>query len=126
MILPLLDAWMPKNCPPDCECVARSLVAMSNARDVKAFLIEISMLPSHAPSILTWDTRLPPSSATAMFMGCPISAAFFSAAAITLRASAKETPAMLIHSLWMGFWDFHLARRPQALYTDTCGAARWK
>jgi hypothetical protein len=37
---------------------------------------------------------LPPSSATAMFMGCPISAAFFSAAAITLRASVKETPAM--------------------------------
>jgi hypothetical protein len=26
-----------------------------------------------------------------MFIGCPISAAFFSAAAITLRASAKVT-----------------------------------
>ena len=33
MILPSFEAWMPKNWPPDCECVARSLVAMSNARD---------------------------------------------------------------------------------------------
>ena len=34
MILPLLEAWMPKNCPPDCEWVARSLVVMSKAREV--------------------------------------------------------------------------------------------
>ena len=26
MIRPSLDAWMPKNWPPDCECVARSFV----------------------------------------------------------------------------------------------------
>ena len=32
----------------------------------------------------TWETRLPPASATAMFMGCPISWDFFSAAAMTL------------------------------------------
>ena len=32
--LAVFEAWMPKNCPPDCECVARSLVVMSNARDV--------------------------------------------------------------------------------------------
>jgi hypothetical protein len=60
---------------------------MSNARDVYAFLIEISMLPSHAPSIRTCETKFPPPSATAIFIGCLISAAFFSAAAITLRAS---------------------------------------
>src|SRR5437899_7425163 len=82
---------MPKNCPPDCECCARSLVAISKAREVYAFLIEISILPSQAPSMRTWDTRLPPSSAMAMFIGCPISAAFFSAAAITRRASSKRT-----------------------------------
>src|ERR1700733_1478034 len=34
---------------------------------------------------------LPPPSATAIFIGCPISPAFFSAAAITLRASANVT-----------------------------------
>src|SRR5215469_14331979 len=82
---------MPKNWPPDCECVARSLVVMSKARDVYAFFIEISMLPSHAPSMRTCATRLPPSSATAMFIGCLISAAFFSAAAMTLRASSSLT-----------------------------------
>ena len=32
MMRPSLDAWMPKNCPPDWACVARSFVAMSNAR----------------------------------------------------------------------------------------------
>ena len=63
----------------------------SNARDVNAFLIEMSTLPSQAPSMRTWATRLPPSSATAMFIGCPISCAFFSAAAITRRASARLT-----------------------------------
>src|SRR5271166_5814495 len=49
------------------------------------------MLPIQAPSMRTWATRLPPSSATAMFMGCPISAAFFSAAAIIRRASSSFT-----------------------------------
>src|SRR5271157_5377434 len=52
------------------------------------------MLPIQAPSMRTWATRLPPSSATAMFMGCPISCAFFSAAAMTRRASARFTPAI--------------------------------
>jgi hypothetical protein len=36
----------------------------------------------------------PPSSATAMFMGWPISAAFFSAALITRRASSNFTAVM--------------------------------
>src|SRR5271167_4402033 len=39
----------------------------------------------------TWATKLPPPSATAMFIGCPISTDFFSAAAITRRASANVT-----------------------------------
>ena len=34
MIFPSLDAWIPKNCPPDWECAAKSLVEISNARDV--------------------------------------------------------------------------------------------
>src|SRR5690242_17254957 len=64
---------------------------MSKARDVKALLIEMSMLPIHAPSMRTCATRLPPPSTTAMFMGWPISAALRSAAAITLLASSKVT-----------------------------------
>src|SRR5467141_2894573 len=91
MILPLLEAWIPKNCPPDCECVARSLVAISKAREVYAFFWEMSMLPIQAPSMRTCATMLPPSSATAMFIGCPISLAFFSAAEITRRASSSFT-----------------------------------
>jgi hypothetical protein len=35
------------------------------------------------------ETRLPPASTTAMFMGCLMSAAFFSAAAMMVRASAR-------------------------------------
>src|SRR5256885_306484 len=64
---------------------------MSKAREVKAFLIEMSTLPSQAPSILTCETRFPPASQTAMFIGCPIWAAFFSAAAMTRRASSRFT-----------------------------------
>src|SRR5438270_1496409 len=89
MTLPSLEAWMPKNWLPDWEWVARSLVAMSKAREVQAFLMEMSMEPSQALSMRTWAMRLPPASATAMFMGWPISAAFFSAAAMMRRASAS-------------------------------------
>jgi hypothetical protein len=89
MIRPELETWIPKNWPPDWECSAKSLVAMSKARDVYALLIEISMLPIQAPSIRTCAMRFPPSSTTAMFMGCPISDAFFSAAPIILRASLR-------------------------------------
>src|SRR6267154_152895 len=64
---------------------------MSNARDVYAFFIEISMLPIHALSIRTCATMFPPWSATAMFTGWPISLAFFSAALITRRASSNFT-----------------------------------
>src|SRR5882724_11871701 len=53
--------------------------------------MEISMLPIHALSIRTCATMFPPSSATAMFMGWPISLAFFSAALITRRASSNFT-----------------------------------
>ena len=43
--LPLLDAWMPKNCWPGWLFLASCAVSMSNARAVNALLIEISMLP---------------------------------------------------------------------------------
>src|SRR5580658_8630141 len=49
------------------------------------------MLPIHALSIRTCATIFPPSSATAMFMGWPISLAFASAALITRRASSNLT-----------------------------------
>jgi len=39
----------------------------------------------------TWETRLPPSSTTALFMGCLISLAFRSAASMTLRSSSSVT-----------------------------------
>src|SRR2546426_892435 len=52
------------------------------------------MLPIHALSIRTCATMFPPSSATAMFMGWPISLAFFSAALITRRASSNFTAVM--------------------------------
>jgi hypothetical protein len=41
------------------------------AREVKALLIEMSMLPIHAPSIRTCATRFPPASTTAMFHRLP-------------------------------------------------------
>src|SRR5882724_5723215 len=49
------------------------------------------MLPIQALSIRMWATMFPPSSATAIFIGCPISMAFFSAALITRRASSSLT-----------------------------------
>src|SRR5260370_30017313 len=49
------------------------------------------MLPIHALSIRTCATMFPPSSTTAMFMGWPISVAFFSAALIMRRASSNFT-----------------------------------
>src|SRR6185369_2483412 len=55
-----------------------------------ALLIETSTLPVQAPSIRTWETRLPSSSTTAMFIGWPSSCARRSPAAITLRASASD------------------------------------
>src|SRR6266446_3129891 len=51
----------------------------------------MSMLPIQALSIRMWATMFPPSSATAIFIGCPISLAFFSAALITRRASSSIT-----------------------------------
>jgi hypothetical protein len=64
---------------------------MSKARAVNALLIEMSMLPIGAPSIRMCATRLPPTSATAMLSGWPISFALASPAAITRRASSNDT-----------------------------------
>src|ERR1700688_2047774 len=102
---------MPKNCPPDCECWARSFVAISKARDVNALLIEMSMLPIQAPSMRRWETRLPPSSTTAMFIGCLISTAFVSAAAMIFRASSSVI--VLLPS-----WRYHAIEAPQRFRTE--------
>src|SRR5215211_1268303 len=51
--------------------------------------MEIVMLPTNAPSILTCALRLPPASTTAMSMGCPISSAFRAAPSMTRRASSS-------------------------------------
>src|SRR5260370_14401778 len=51
----------------------------------------MSMLPIQALSIRMCATMFPPSSATAIFIGCPISFALFSAALITRRASSSFT-----------------------------------
>src|SRR5437762_4710129 len=63
------------------------------------------MLPTQALSIRMWVTMFPPSSATAIFIGCPISLAFFSAALITRRASSSFTADIdsflqLFHHMW--------------------------
>jgi len=47
-------------------------------RCVGLLLRNVDAADIQAPSIRTWATRLPPSSAMAMFMGCPISAFSFS------------------------------------------------
>src|SRR5215207_9330639 len=51
--------------------------------------MEIVMLPTNAPSILTCALRLPPASTTTISMGCPISSAFGSAPSMTRRASSS-------------------------------------
>src|SRR6266404_81564 len=71
--------------------------------------IEMSMLPIHALSIRMWATMFPPSSATAIFIGCPISLAFFSASLITRPASSSFT-ADMDSSLQL---FQHVVRRPE-------------
>src|SRR6266436_334109 len=71
--------------------------------------MEISMLPIQALSMRMWATMFPPSSATAIFIGCPISLAFFSAALITRRASSSFT-ADIDSSLQL---FHHIVRRPE-------------
>src|SRR5277367_796208 len=78
--------------------------------------MEISILPIQALSIRACDTRLPPSSATAIFIGCPISAAFFSAAAITRRASAKLTIVSPYLTSNFDAWELSQPDWPQQLY----------
>src|SRR6202008_334123 len=64
---------------------ASSAAGMS--KEHAALLIERSMQLTEAPSMRAWLTRFPPASTTAIFIGCPISRAFSSAAAMTQRAS---------------------------------------
>src|SRR6266478_5399697 len=69
----------------------------------------MSMLPIQALSIRMRATMFPPSSAAAIFIGCPISLAFFSAALITRRASSSFT-ADIDSSLQL---FLHVVRRPE-------------
>src|SRR5947208_9318346 len=67
------------------------------------------MLPIQALFIRMRATMFPPTSATAIFIGCPISLAFFSAALITRRASSSFT-ADIDSSLQL---FQHVVRRPE-------------
>ena len=62
---------------------------MSKALAVNALLIAMSILPNHAPSIRMKALRFVPASTTAMFIGCPISFAFASPAAMTRCAFSR-------------------------------------
>src|SRR5437879_13830768 len=67
------------------------------------------MLPIPALSLRMLVTMFPPSSSTAIFIGCPVSLAFFSAALITRRASSSFT-ADIDSSLQL---FQHVVRRPE-------------
>src|SRR5450755_1362147 len=99
---PWFDAWIPKNWLPGWLFSPRSFVVMSKARAVQALSMEMSMLPIQALSMRTCATRLPPKSTTAMFMGCPISRAFSSAASMTRLASVNVTISLLLRTCLSG------------------------
>src|SRR6202034_3947910 len=82
IILPSFEAWIPKNCWPDCEFSPSDLVSILKAREVKAFFWAMSILPIHAPSMRSKATRLAPASTTAIFIMILISLAFLVAAAM--------------------------------------------
>ena len=46
--------------PPGCDAAPRSPVFMSKKRAVRAFLMEMSMLPSQAPSMRRKGLEIPP------------------------------------------------------------------
>ena len=75
--------------PPGCDAAPMSPVFMSKKRAVRAFLMEMSMLPSQAPSMRAKALRFPPASTTAMFIKVSISAAFCCAASTRACACAK-------------------------------------
>src|SRR5260370_5703866 len=74
-------------------------------------LTEMSVLPIQAASMRTWETRLPPSSTTATFIGCLISTAFFSAAAMIFRASSSVI-------VMLPSWRYHATEAPQRFRTE--------
>ena len=59
---------------------------MSKKRALRAFLMAMSIEPSHAPSIRAKALRLPPASTTAMFILAPISFDFSRATFTVARA----------------------------------------
>jgi hypothetical protein len=62
------DTWMPKNWSPGWLLRPSSRVEISEAFAVKALLMAMSMLPSHAPSMRTKAVRFAPTSTTAIFI----------------------------------------------------------
>ena len=91
MTLPSFEAWMPKNWSPDWEFSPRDLVSRSKAREVQAFLTEMSMEPIQALDIRSKARRCPAEQTTAMHMGWPIASALVVATAMMERASARVT-----------------------------------
>src|ERR1700722_2533819 len=70
------ETWIPKNWSPGWLLRPSSSVEISKAFAVKALLMAMSMLPSHAPSMRAKAVRFAPASTTAIFIGWPISFAF--------------------------------------------------
>ena len=101
---------------------------MSNAREVNALLMAISMLPIQAPSIRSKATRFAPASTTAMFIGTPISFAFSRPARMTFRAASKRNAQYLagrfrchMFSLRRGFYQGVRRTLPAFSMPEVCG-----
>jgi hypothetical protein len=62
---------------------------VEGSRGIRVLDRNVDASRPRAPSIRAWAIRFPPASATAIFIGWPISAALLSAAAIIFRASFK-------------------------------------
>ena len=80
---------MPKNWPPDCDCVARSFVEMSKARDGECLLDRDVDAPDPASSIRTCAIEVAAGVGDGNVHGLSDRRAFFSAAAMTFLASSR-------------------------------------
>src|SRR2546426_10932776 len=97
VIKPSLLCSIPYKGPPGCESFPISPVFMSNQRAVRALRIEMSMLPSHAPSMRANAFRLPPASTTAISMRVLSCAAFFLAAPTIVSDASNVRSSAIRH-----------------------------
>src|SRR5213593_4994007 len=109
VINPSLLCSIPYKGPPGCESFPISPVFMSNQRAVRALRIEMSMLPSHAPSMRANAFRLPPASTTAISMRVLSCAAFFFAAAMIFSDASKVRSSAIRHLAWESGQTFFLS-----------------